>query len=183
MGISVAARAPGRIRGLVLYSCFGRLMATPDYPWGWSQEFLELYRAGFDAAWTTGHGVEIALPSVTGDEALREWVCRYLRLSVSPASARVALDNAARTDIRDLLPAVRCPTLVLHRRDELWLGPDNGRYVASQIPDARFVELPGVDYWPWLGDAASVLAPVDAMLSGLAGVQLEPEGFPRVTGS
>jgi DNA-binding SARP family transcriptional activator/pimeloyl-ACP methyl ester carboxylesterase len=183
MGVSVAARTPERVRGLVLSSCFGRLMATPDYPWGWTSEFLELYQAGLEAAWTTGHGVEIALPSVTGDQALRDWVCRYLRLSVSPAVARATLDGAARTDVRHHLPAVRCPTLVLHRRDEAWLSPDNGRYVASRIPGARFVELPGVDYWPWLGDAASVLDPVEEMLDGLAHADAAPEGFPRVTPS
>lgn len=182
MGISVAARVPDRVAGLVLYSCFGRLMATPDYPWGWTAEFLDLYQAGLDAAWTTGQGVEIALPSVTGDEALRDWVCRYLRLSVSPAAAHAALDLASETDVRHHLASVQCPTLVLHRRDELWLSPDNGRYVASQIPDARFVELPGVDYWPWLGDAASVLAPVEDLLDNLARVSVGPEGIPRVNG-
>jgi pimeloyl-ACP methyl ester carboxylesterase len=72
---------------------------------------------------------------------------------------------------------------VLHRRDEAWLSPDNGRYVASRIPGARFVELPGVDYWPWLGDAASVLDPVEEMLDGLAHADAAPEGFPRVTPS
>ena len=180
MGISVAARAPERVLGLVLYSCFGRLMATADYPWGWTREFLESYRDGLDAAWTTGRGVEIALPSVTGDEALRDWVCRYLRLSVSPAAAHATLDLSTETDVRHHLPAVRCPTLVLHRRDELWLSPDNGRYVASQIRGARFVELPGVDYWPWLGDAAGVLEPVEALLDTLTADHIPPKGFPKV---
>jgi pimeloyl-ACP methyl ester carboxylesterase/DNA-binding SARP family transcriptional activator len=180
MGISVAARNPERIAGLVLYSCFGRLMATPDYPWGWSQAFLDLYLAGLDAAWTTGRGIELALPHVTNDDRLRDWVCRYLRLAVSPARARLVLEQATRSDVRHQLDAVRCPTVVLHRRDEAWLSPDNGRYVASRIPGARFEELPGVDYWPWLGDAESVLAPVDELLDQLVTAGSGPEGCRRV---
>jgi pimeloyl-ACP methyl ester carboxylesterase/DNA-binding SARP family transcriptional activator len=168
MGVSLAVRSPERVAGLILYSSFGRLMRAPDYPWGWDPEFLEVYQAGIDAAWTAGHLLEAALPIVEGDDAARDWVSRYLRLSVSPATARTLVDFAATTDIREQLPLVSTPTLVLHRADEQWLNPGHGRYVAAHIPGARYVELPGADHWPWFGDADAVLQQVDSFLDGLA---------------
>ena len=168
MAVSLAARSPERVAGLVLYSSFGRLMAAPDYPWGWSPEFLELYQESLEEAWTTGRGIELAMPAATADEPLVEWIARFLRLSASPATARALLQFGATTDVREELGLVRAPTLVLHRSDEQWVHPDNGRFVASHIPGARFVELPGADHWPWLGDAESVLRAVEGFLAELA---------------
>jgi pimeloyl-ACP methyl ester carboxylesterase len=149
---------------------------TDDYPWGWSHEFVDLYKASLAQAWADGRGLELAVPSASGDPALIEWAARYLRLAASPATARAMLDFASTTDIRDLLADVRSPTLVLHRRHEQWMHPDNGRYVADHIPGARFEELPGEDHWPWLGDAGSVLGAIEPFLDDVR----EFEGFPKV---
>jgi pimeloyl-ACP methyl ester carboxylesterase len=165
--VSLAVRRPERVAALVLYSCFGRLMVAPDYPWGWTPEFLELYKASLEQAWAEGRGVELALPTARDDPALVEWTSRYLRLATSPARARAMLDLSYGVDIRDELARVEVPTLVLHRRDEDLIDVGNGRYVADHIPGARYVEVPGADHWPWVGDTASVLDPVDAFLDGL----------------
>lgn len=97
-----------------------------------------------------------------------EWLGRLLRLSVSPAAARAIMEFGASIDVRDHLAAIRSPTLVLHRTDDQWVDPANGRYLAQHIPDARLVELPGADHWPWFGDAASVLEPLQAFLDEIA---------------
>jgi pimeloyl-ACP methyl ester carboxylesterase/DNA-binding SARP family transcriptional activator len=167
MGVSLAARRPDRVAGLVLYASFGRLMAAPDYPWGWTPEFLRAYQDALEQVWTTGRGIELALPTAGDDEALVEWASRYLRLAASPATARAVLAACSSTDVRAYLGAVDVPTLVLHRRDEALVTPANGRYVAEHIPGARFVELAGADHWPWIGDADSVLDAVDGFLDGL----------------
>lgn len=168
MAVSLAARAPARVSRLVLYSSFARLMASPDYPWGWSPRFLERYQASLEQAWMAGRGVERAPPAVTGDEALMKWVARYLRLSLTPATARALIGLDAAADIRGQLCQVKAPALVLHRRDEQWIGAGNGRYVAAGIPGSRFVELPGACHAPWVGDAETVLRPVEEFLSELA---------------
>ena len=166
MGISLAARHPDRVAGLIVYSGFGCARKTDDYPWAWAPEFYEFYKSILEQFWLTGRGVEMAAPSVSGDEAFLEWIARFMRLSVSLSTAKLVLDLCSVTDVRPYLPQVKAPTLVLHRRDEQWLRPENGRFVADRIPGAEFVELPGADHWPWLGDAESVLHEVERFLKG-----------------
>jgi pimeloyl-ACP methyl ester carboxylesterase/DNA-binding SARP family transcriptional activator len=165
--ISLAARAPDRVSGLVLFGTFARMLADPTYPAGWSPKFLAQYKAGLEQGWTTGRGIRRSVPTAGADEQLMEWLGRYLRLSVSPAAARAILDFGATLDVRSLLGQVTAPTLVLHRRDDQWVHPDNGRYLAEHIPGARFIELPGADHWPWFGDADTVLRPVEEFLDSL----------------
>jgi pimeloyl-ACP methyl ester carboxylesterase len=167
MGISLAARHPGRVAALIVYAGFACAQQTDDYPWAWTTEFYEAYKGFLETFWLTGRGVELAMPSVTGDEEYMEWVSRFMRLSVSLATAKQVLDVCSTTDVRPLLSRVVAPTLVLHRRDEQWLDPENGRYLAAHIDGARFVELPGADHWPWLGDSDSVLREVEAFLAAL----------------
>jgi hypothetical protein len=72
----------------------------------------------------------------------------------------------ARIDVRDLLPQIRVPTLVLHRTDDNWIGVGHGRYLAERIPGARYVELPGTDHRPWVGDVTPMLTEVEVFLTG-----------------
>ena len=181
--IALAATAPERVSRLVLFGTFARLLAAPDYPSGWSTEFFERYKAGLEQGWTTGRGIRRSVPTAGDDEALMEWLSRLLRLSATPATARALLDFGATLDVRPLLPRVTAPTLVLHRRADQWVHPDNGRYLAGHIPAATLLELDGADHWPWFGDAGSVLHAVEDFL-GRAGPAPTPahagEGFRRV---
>lgn len=174
--IALAARAPERVAGLVLFGTFARMLACPDYPAGWSREFLDRYLDGLLAGWSTGRGIARSVPSAGPDEELMEWLSRLLRLSATPAAARAVLDFGATLDVRPLLSRITAPTLVLHREDDQWVHPDNGRHLAAHIPGARLVLLPGADHWPWFGDVEAVLGPVEEFLRGLPGI----EGFPRV---
>lgn len=163
----LATTAPQRVRGLVLFGTFARMLAADDYPAGWTREYLEEFKAGLDAGWTTGRGIRLSVPTAGEDEALMEWLGRLLRLSVSPVTARALMDFGATIDVRHLLGRVTVPTLVLHRRDDQWIHPANGRYLAEHIPGARHVELDGADHWPWFGDAESVLRPIERFLAAL----------------
>ena len=165
MGISLAARDPDRVAGLIVYSGMACAQRSEEYPWAWSREFYELYKASLEQVWLTGRGIEFVIPTAGGDEAFMDWVARFMRLSVSLSTAKTVLDQCSTIDIRHHLAAVQAPTLVLHRRDEQWVQPENGRYLAEHIPGARFVEVPGVDHWPWMGDSDSVLVEVDRFLA------------------
>ena len=75
-----------------------------------------------------------------------------------------------------MLGSIQAPTLVLHRRRDQWVHPDNARFLAAHIPGARLVELDGADHWPWFGDAESVLRRIEDFLDGLRGSRGFPEG-------
>ena len=103
-----------------------------DYPFGWSNEEWGL-----------------VAPSLAADEHLRAaWASIILRLGSSPAAAVAVARMERETDVRHILPAIQVPTLVLTRRGCEMNSPAAGRYLADQIPGARFVELIGVDHLP-----------------------------------
>jgi pimeloyl-ACP methyl ester carboxylesterase/DNA-binding SARP family transcriptional activator len=167
MSVLFAQRYPERVEGIVMCGAAARLFATADRPGAWTPEFYETYVAGIDSAWADGHGVEFVNPSTAGDERLREWTARYFRLAASPRMARELLAMNAYGDVTDLLPSLSVPTLVVHRRDERWVRPENARFLADRIPGARLALVDGADHWPWVGDAEPVLAAVDEFLAGL----------------
>lgn len=171
MAIAYAVTHPERVRALVLYASFARLSNTDDYQIGWTAEFLQLFKDAIDTLWKTGRGGEIANPTVSNDPRFAEWIARYFRLSASPASAKAMVDYFASIDVRDLLPSVSVPTLIIHRTDEKWIDPACSRYLAEGIPGARYVEVPGRDHWPWIGNSAAVL---DAALSFIDATPHEP---------
>jgi class 3 adenylate cyclase len=112
-------------------------------------EVLHVMRTG----WGRGVLLDLLAPSKVGDDSFRRWWARYQRLGASPGTIvrhRRMLDEV---DVRDVLPSIRVPTLVLHRADNAYSRVDHGRYLAERIPKARYVEVPGSDYFPFLGNA------------------------------
>jgi DNA-binding SARP family transcriptional activator/pimeloyl-ACP methyl ester carboxylesterase len=162
-----AARYPERVSGIIMHAGFRRLMNAPGYPYGWTPEFFELYLARFEDAWTSGAGLEIINPSLAGDQRYIRWFARYLRLSASPGMTRRLMRMNAEIDIDDVLARIRVPTMITHRRDERWVSVEHSRYLASHIPGARLVELPGTDHQPWIGDVEPVHRAIDEFVTGL----------------
>jgi class 3 adenylate cyclase len=70
------------------------------------------------------------------------------------------------SDIRHVLPVVRVPTLVIHRSGNIWMTPEHGRYLADNIDGARYVEVPGDDHVPYLGDSEAIAAEIEEFLTG-----------------
>jgi class 3 adenylate cyclase len=101
--------------------------------------------------------LDLLAPSKVGDEAFRRWWARYQRLGASPGTIVQHRRMIGEVDVRDVLPSIRVPTLVLHRADNTYARVEHGRYLAESIPDARYVEVPGSDYFPFLGNADLVL--------------------------
>jgi DNA-binding CsgD family transcriptional regulator len=104
--------------------------------------------------------------SLANDPAFREWWSDYLRMSASPGAAVAFSRMNWQIDIRHVLPAIRVPTLVLHRTGDTAMQVENGRYLAEHIPGARYVELPGDDHLPFTGDQDAVLDVVEPFLTG-----------------
>jgi pimeloyl-ACP methyl ester carboxylesterase/class 3 adenylate cyclase len=162
-----AATYPERTAGLVLINSFPRLSQTFDYESGRAQavedELLHVMRTG----WGRGVLLDLVAPSKVGDESFRQWWARYQRLGSSPSTIMRMRRMLGEFDIRDVLPSIRVPTLVLHRAGNAFVRVENGRYLAKHIPGARYVEVPGSDYFPFLGNSDVFLDEIERFVNGL----------------
>jgi class 3 adenylate cyclase len=160
MSVVFAASHPGRVSALVLYGGLARVLWAPDYPFGTPER---TYRRGLEedaeAFMTPGEleaFVRSGFPSADEDE-VRAWA-RIIRYGASPA-AMAALDRMDMSiDVREVLPVVSAPTLVLRQRADPWVRAEHCRYLAEHIPGAVFVELDGDGHIPTAAAARQILA-------------------------
>ena len=142
-----AGTYPDRCRALVLYGTFARFSS-----WISNTEALEALFEYIDRDWGTGASLPMFAPSRQGDAAFQNWWGRFERLGASPAAAITLMRMNSQIDITDILPSIRVPTLVIHRTDDVTVDVEGGRLLAERIPGARYVELPGTDHLPFIGD-------------------------------
>jgi pimeloyl-ACP methyl ester carboxylesterase len=163
-----AATHPERTQALVMDGSSARTRWAPDYPLGASDEVLEEFersiRENWGAEFFRSILAEVA-PSIADDEELIQAHMRAAARAASPAAAAALTRMSAQVDIRHVLPAIRVPTLVLHRAGEVLT--EESRYVGGRIPGAKVVELPGSDHMPWLGDQERWLDEVEEFLTGV----------------
>jgi class 3 adenylate cyclase len=165
LAIRYVVERPERVSHLVLYASMAATQAGPGYEFTHTAQERE---ATFDevlAHWGEGRLTERSAPSAGDDPRLRAWFARLERLSASPGAARQSVALGA-VDVRDLLPRITVPTLLLHRTDDQALDVRHSRYLADHIPGARLVELPGVDNLPSVGDTARLVAEMAEFLTG-----------------
>jgi pimeloyl-ACP methyl ester carboxylesterase len=167
MAVLYAATYPERTRALVTTGIFAKRVWSPDYPWAPRPEDREREIEEVERLWGTVTDVDHYAPSVAGDEAFRERLATYFRRSASPGAAAALLRMNTEIDVRAVLPTIRVPTLVLHRSGDRDASVEEGRWIASQIPGARFVELPGEDHLPWVGDVDTLLDEIEEFLTGV----------------
>jgi len=161
------ARAhPQRTAALIMYGSWARRLTGPDYPYGPTAEELENTLAGMDRAWATGAWWDGGRPSPDDDARHRAWWSRYLRMAASPAMAQNVIRMNMRMDVRDLLPMIEQPTLILHRSGDTWIDVGHARYLAEHLPGASYVELPGSEHRPWLGDVDAIADEVEVFVTG-----------------
>jgi class 3 adenylate cyclase len=166
--ILVAAARPELTEALVTVNSFARLARAEDYPWGLPPAAQEAALKAIEAAWGTGSVMYPALTPQFADLAwAKEWLARFERASGSPRRAAQKQRLVFDVDIRDVLPAVSVPTLVVQSRGNRWIRPGHGRYLAEHIPRARYLESPGEGHWPWVAeDAEAFMDEVEEFLTG-----------------
>jgi pimeloyl-ACP methyl ester carboxylesterase len=164
MSLLFAATYPERSRALVLVGAFAKRLRTDDYPWAPSLEERLATIEEVEREW--GAGLDITDYAPQEDPALLEWYSTCLRRSASPGAAAALLRMNSQIDTRQILPTIRVPTLVLTRTGDRDVTVDEGRWIASQIPGARFVELPGDEHLVWAGDQDSLLEEIEEFLTG-----------------
>jgi len=164
-----AAIYPDRTRALVLYGAYAKRIRSDDYPWAPTWDDRQAVAKHLEEHW--GVDVDLRVMDPHADPAKAGWFQRMGRAALSPAAARDLILMNAQVDVREVLPAIRCPTLVLHRTGDLDSRVEEGRYLADHIPGARFVELPGDVHVPWV-DADEVLDPIEEFPTGVRPVKL-----------
>lgn len=165
--IAFAATHAARVRSLILYSSAPKGI---DEEAGWGPEewrtFIDGARSGWGTRSWTIKQMRWQNPSMLDDPDEVEHMITFSRMSASPGSAAAMLAVDRDTDLTDVLPVISVPTLVLHRTGDQADDIRGGRQVADGIPGARFVELPGEDSSPWVGDTATLLDEVEAFIKG-----------------
>jgi pimeloyl-ACP methyl ester carboxylesterase len=165
-GISLAAlfaaTYPERTSALIANGSFvGFLGFVP------TEERLQEWLNAVEQNWGQGIDLPMFAPDRAGDERFRQWWARFERMAASPGAAAAILRMNFEIDIKHVLPTIRVPTLVLHQSDDAAVPPDSDRYMAQNIPGARYVEMPGTHHWPWMGDSEALLGEVQEFLTGV----------------
>ncbi|HEX2032156.1 MAG TPA: adenylate/guanylate cyclase domain-containing protein [Actinomycetota bacterium] len=169
MSMLFAATHPGQTEALVLLNSYARLTRAADYPWGTAPDSEEQVLREMRYGWGRGILLDRVAPSMLGDHRFRAWWARYQRLGSSPGTVLAMRRMIQESDVRWVLPSIHVPTLVVHRRDNWWIEGGHGRYLAEHIPGAGLVEAPGLDYFPFVGDADAILDPIQEFLTGAKG--------------
>jgi class 3 adenylate cyclase len=167
LALVFAAVHPDRCAGVIAFSTPARFLRSDDYPYGWDEQTFEQFlRFIDDDALASPDAFQIYSPSIADDRDFVEFFARSLRSATTPRQARDSFETYARTDIRNVLASVKVPVLVLHRTGDRLFTIDQSRDLAKRLPDARFVELPGVDFNPWVGDTDSLVAEIQTFVTG-----------------
>jgi pimeloyl-ACP methyl ester carboxylesterase len=167
MATLFAAMHPERVRSLVVFGSFPRLLEADDYRCGVTADDLAALLTISDRGWGEGAGLGAWAPSRRDDVRLREWWARLQRMAATPGMVRAIFGLYPSIDVRQSLPLIQAPTLVLHRQGDRMVPIDLGRYLAEHIPGARFVELEGTDHLFFTGDADTLLDEIEEFLTGV----------------
>jgi class 3 adenylate cyclase len=162
-----AATHPDRTTALILYASFARTTWAENYAWTWTQERREEAMEQAVEHWGTG-GIASGVAPIRfeRDEQFREWGARLERLAASPTTIRRIMEVIGETDIRDVLPSIRVPTLVMHRRDDTFIRIEHSHYLSEHIPGSKYVELEGSENLFSIGDFEAWLGEVEEFLTG-----------------
>jgi len=183
-----AATYPEKTAALVMIGTYAKRIRDEEYPWGPTADQREHFFEIMREQWGGPVGIDERAPSMANDPQFRDWWATYLRMGASPGAAVALTQMNAEIDVRHVLRSIRVPSLVIHRREDQCLKVEEGRFVAERIPGAKFVELPGNDHLPFVGDQDAILDEMEEFLTGVRH-SFEPDTvlatvlFTRIIGS
>lgn len=171
-GLVLAADHSDRVHSLVIANGAARTLRGPDYPIGAELDAAERFTSvgmepdaveqGFDM-------LGIIAPSVAHDDAFRSWWDMAGNRAASPSMARAFINKVREGDVRDRLPRVAVPTLIVHRDNPAFSPVEHAHYLAERIAGSRLVELPGQDSLYWVGDTGPMLDEIEEFITGVRG--------------
>jgi class 3 adenylate cyclase len=160
LSVLLAAAHPDRVERLVLHGTWAR------HPWHDDPDRPEI--ALVEQRWGTGWTFSRLAESMARTPAARRFLGKFERQGATPGTARRLVEMLRTIDVTPLLPTIGVPTLVIHRRDDVFCGIEHARDLVRGIPDARLVELPGRDHYLFSGDTGPILAAVEDFVVGAA---------------
>ena len=168
MAIMFAATYPERTRSLILVNAIARAFRGPEYPIGMPPDILQRAADVFiPQHGTTGAVLDYTAPSVAHDRRFRQWWVKFQRSAMPPKMVRAGYAWQQEVDVTAVLPTIRVPTLVVHRRDNVYHRVAYGKWIADHIPGAEWVELEGADSLPFhAGDTSDILDRIEAFVTG-----------------
>lgn len=165
-GMVFAATYPERTKSLILFEANARVLTAEDYPFGAPPDLAEMFVQWTERGWGTGANAAAFAPSRADDEAFCRWLARSERVLLSPAAWGAVMRWFLTLDLRSVLPAIRVPTLVMHREDDELSPVDHGRYLADHIPGARLVVVPGSDTLFFTQGADEIVDHIEQFITG-----------------
>ncbi|HJQ06145.1 MAG TPA: adenylate/guanylate cyclase domain-containing protein [Nocardioides sp.] len=167
LSILYAATYPERTSALVLYGAMARSTWAPDYPWATPAEDLLEASLEMTPYLYEGAMIEVMAPSLQDDPQAVETFAKFQRYGATPAMLAQSYLMFMDIDVRAVLPSINVPTLVLHRKGDRAVNHHGAAWMATQIPGARYVELPGIDHTMYAGDADAVIDEIEEFLTGV----------------
>lgn len=162
-----AATHPDRVNGLILFHTSARFLTDDDYPIGFPREYIEQATADMSDTWGTGEMLDYYIPSRAGDEELARWLGRLMRAVTTPSSVKKYMDGVVTADVRDILPTVHPPVLLLDPVDSQLPMQGHARYMADRLPNATLKELEGPgDVYPMFALGAKVESAIREFVTG-----------------
>lgn len=165
MAAMFAATYPERTRALVLSGTAARGSWAPDYPWRRKIEEVDQEIEYVRLNWGKPFSLDEVAPTMANDEAAKEWLGTLIRNAASPKAAELIARLHAQIDIREVLPTISCPTLVINRENDAWGPADEAKYISNLIPNATLRIVPGADHLPWYGDQDRIIGEIAEFLT------------------
>jgi class 3 adenylate cyclase len=174
MSMLFAATHPERTEALLLIGAEVKEQQTDDWPWGeGTREEFDTWMRELPERWGHALAADRFFPEDPDPEATQRWFSRLQTASMTPRDAIAFLSMAMDIDVRDVVPSVRVPTLIVHRVDDPICHVENARFLAANIPEAHYIELPGNFHIPWAGSGGDEI--LEEIREFLTGVRESPE--------
>jgi class 3 adenylate cyclase len=166
MAMLFAATFPERVRSLLLFGAFACRKPQPDYPWAPTSERRRKFYDAIEHHWGGSMDIASIAPSIDRNAVSRRRLATYFRMSAGPHGALALARLNAEIDVRHVLPAIRVPTLVMHREEDADAHVEEARYIASHVPGARLAVFPGTDHLVYAGEIRPVVDEIRVVLTG-----------------
>lgn len=166
MSVLFAATYPERTTALILYGTYAKGSWAEDYPWMLTREQYEKWLATVPQTWGDPESLRYWAPTVADDQPFADWWGKLQRHGASPGAVIDLIRLYSEIDVRPVLGSIQVPTLVLHRKGDRTIRVGAGRYLGQHIPNAKYVELEGVDHFWWVKENGSITSEIEDFLTG-----------------
>ncbi len=179
-----AATYPNRVTSLIMFGAFAKRKHSAEYPWAPTDEERQEVYDMIENSWGEPEmGLANLAPSKADDKVFMEWLANYFRSGASPSAAMVLTKMNTEVDIINILGSIRVPTMILQRKNDIDVKIEEGRFLASRIQHATFIEMDGDDHLFWVGDTEEVLNHMNSFITDQPSTQSHEKQLLTIVGA